>query len=70
MFSSGQHISLKYVDENDKEVQRSYTPITSDDEKGYVDFVIKVYNKGVHPKFPEGGRSLSFVLSAPTFAHL
>ena len=34
---------------------RSYTPVTSDDELGYVDFVIKVYFPNVHPKFPSGG---------------
>lgn len=50
----GQHISLKYTDTDGKEVQRSYTPISSDDELGYVDFVVKVYFKNVHPKFPEG----------------
>lgn len=52
----GQHISLKYVDEEGKEVQRSYTPVTSDDEAGYVDFVIKVYFRDVHPRFPNGGK--------------
>jgi len=52
----GQHISLKYVDSEGKEVQRSYTPTTSDDEVGFVDFVIKVYYKNVHPKFPDGGK--------------
>lgn len=50
----GQHISLKYVDENGKEVQRSYTPVSSDDDIGFVDFVIKVYYKAP-PKFPDGG---------------
>lgn len=50
----GQHISLKYTDAEGKDVQRSYTPVTSDDEKGYVDFVIKVYYKNSHPRFPEG----------------
>jgi hypothetical protein len=50
----GQHISLKYVDENGKEVQRSYTPVSSDDDRGFVDFVIKVYYKAP-PKFPDGG---------------
>jgi len=42
----GQHITFKYiekVDGEEKDVSRSYTPTTSDDEKGYVDFVIKVY---------------------------
>lgn len=50
----GQHISLKYVDNEGKEVQRSYTPVSSDDDKGFVDFVIKIYFKNVHPRFPDG----------------
>jgi cytochrome-b5 reductase len=52
----GQHISLKFHDkeDNNAEVIRSYTPTTSDDEKGFVDFVIKVYRKNIHPKFPNG----------------
>jgi cytochrome-b5 reductase len=52
----GQHISFKFIDtaDNNMEVIRSYTPTTSDDEVGYVDFVIKVYRKNVHPKFPNG----------------
>lgn len=52
----GQHMSLKYTDDNGKLVSRSYTPVTCDDQKGYVDFVIKVYFKDTHPKFPEGGK--------------
>lgn len=51
----GQHISLKYVDEQGNEVQRSYTPTSSDDNLGYVDFVIKVYYP-LPPRFPEGGK--------------
>jgi hypothetical protein len=51
---TGQHISLKFVDVDGKEWQRSYTPTTSNDEIGYVDFVIKIYYKNIHPKFPEG----------------
>jgi cytochrome-b5 reductase len=49
----GQHISLKYTDEQGKEVQRSYTPASSDDDLGFVDFVVKVYFK-CEPRFPEG----------------
>nr|KAF6399664.1 cytochrome b5 reductase 1 [Molossus molossus] len=37
-------------------VIRPYTPVTSDEDQGFVDLVIKVYLKGVHPKFPEGGK--------------
>jgi cytochrome-b5 reductase len=49
----GQHISLKFVDKDGQECQRSYTPTTSDDEAGYVDFVIKIYPICL-PEFPNG----------------
>ncbi|KAI2807531.1 NADH-cytochrome b5 reductase 3, partial [Blomia tropicalis] len=50
----GQHIYLSAT-LNDKFVSRSYTPVTSDDDKGYVDLVIKVYFANQNPKFPQGG---------------
>lgn len=53
----GQHLSLRYVEpDSGKVIARSYTPVTSDDARGYVDLVIKVYFKNVHPKFPLGGK--------------
>lgn len=36
----GQHITL-IVDINGKEVSRSYTPTSSDEDKGYFELVIK-----------------------------
>ena len=36
-------------------VERKYTPISTVTQRGSVDFLIKVYRAGVHPKFPEGG---------------
>lgn len=43
----GQHISLAATPKGaDKEVVRSYTPISSDEDKGYVDFMIKAYPQG------------------------
>lgn len=36
-------------------VERKYTPTTSVQNNGYVDFVIKIYRKNVHPRFPDGG---------------
>ncbi len=43
----GQHISLAATPKGaDKEVVRSYTPISSDEDKGYVDFMIKSYPQG------------------------
>lgn len=52
---TGQHIHLTAKIGNES-VIRSYTPVSSDDDHGYVDLVIKVYFKNVHPKFPEGGK--------------
>ena len=51
----GQHISLCFVDSGKREVVRSYTPVSSDDERGYVDFVVKVY-RPLQPNFPTGGQ--------------
>jgi cytochrome-b5 reductase len=51
----GQHIHLSATI-NGELVIRSYTPVSSDDDKGYVDLVVKVYKKNVHPKFPDGGK--------------
>lgn len=51
----GKHVHLTAtIDGN--EVKRAYTPVSSDDDKGFVEFVIKVYFKKVHPKFPDGGK--------------
>jgi len=46
---------------NNSLVIRPYTPITSDDERGYMDLMIKVYFKDVHPKFPAGGKMTQYL---------
>jgi cytochrome-b5 reductase len=51
----GRHIALKFTNEEGKEVQRSYTPVSSDDDLGFVEFMIKVYPPNVNPRFPNGG---------------
>lgn len=38
-----------------EDILRKYTPISEVKDQTFVDFVIKVYRKNVHPKFPEGG---------------
>jgi len=53
---TGQHVSLCFLDTDGKLVQRSYTPVTDNSTVGEVSLVIKVYMRGVHPKFPEGGK--------------
>ena len=51
----GKHMYLSaHID--GKLIIRPYTPVSSDDEIGYFDLVIKVYFKNVHPKFPDGGK--------------
>ncbi|KAJ8370332.1 hypothetical protein SKAU_G00103600 [Synaphobranchus kaupii] len=44
-------------------VVRPYTPVSSDDDKGFVDIVVKIYFKNVHPKFPEGGKMSQYLES-------
>lgn len=88
----GQHIYLSAKIDG-KLVVRPYTPVSSDDDKGFVDLVVKVkpegvvsllniniwiyfsepvspviphlqiYFKGVHPKFPEGGKMSQYLES-------
>jgi len=52
---TGSHIFLSTT-VNGEPCTRPYTPVSSDDDHGYVDFVIKVYFKDVNPQFPEGGK--------------
>ncbi|XP_031622515.1 NADH-cytochrome b5 reductase 2 isoform X2 [Contarinia nasturtii] len=56
----GQHIHL-IATINEENIIRAYTPVSSDENKGYVDLVIKVYASGVHPKFPNGGKMSQYV---------
>ncbi|XP_054721195.1 NADH-cytochrome b5 reductase 3-like [Uloborus diversus] len=56
----GQHIFLSAkIDGNI--VIRPYTPVSTEDDKGYFELVIKVYFKGVHPKFPDGGKMSQYL---------
>lgn len=56
----GQHIYLSARIDGSL-VIRPYTPVSSDDDKGYMDLVIKVYFKDVKPKFPEGGKMSQYL---------
>ncbi|XP_034019062.1 NADH-cytochrome b5 reductase 3-like [Thalassophryne amazonica] len=58
----GQHIYLS-ARINGQLVVRPYTPVSSDDDKGYVDLVVKIYFKGVNSKFPEGGKMSQYLES-------
>lgn len=56
----GQHVYLS-AKVNGSLVVRAYTPVSSDQDKGYVDLVVKVYYKNCHPSFPEGGKMSQYM---------
>jgi len=56
----GQHIYLSARIDGQL-VIRPYTPVSSDDDKGYMDLVIKVYFKNTNPKFPDGGKMSQYL---------
>nr|XP_046250891.1 NADH-cytochrome b5 reductase 2-like [Scatophagus argus] len=56
----GQHVYLS-ARVNGSLVVRAYTPVSSDEDQGYVDLVVKVYYKNCHPSFPEGGKMSQYL---------
>ena len=50
----GNHVMF-HANIKGEEVVRKYTPISAVKDQTFVDFVIKIYRKNAHPKFPEGG---------------
>ncbi|XP_058801110.1 NADH-cytochrome b5 reductase 3-like [Phymastichus coffea] len=57
---NGQHVHL-HADIDGNHVVRKYTPVSSDDDCGIVDLVVKVYFKNVHPNFPAGGKMSQYL---------
>ncbi|XP_028652259.2 NADH-cytochrome b5 reductase 1 isoform X1 [Erpetoichthys calabaricus] len=58
----GKHVYLSARINGDL-VVRPYTPVSSDDDFGFVDLVIKIYFKNKHPSFPEGGKMSQYLES-------
>ncbi|KAK7892043.1 hypothetical protein WMY93_024006 [Mugilogobius chulae] len=56
----GQHVYLS-AKVNGSLVVRAYTPVSCDEDQGYVDLVVKVYYKNVHPAYPEGGKMSQYL---------
>lgn len=52
---TGHHVVI-HASVNGEPVKRKYTPVTSDEDRGYFDMVIKVYKAGVNDRFPDGGK--------------
>ncbi|KAG8466066.1 hypothetical protein KFE25_005636 [Diacronema lutheri] len=45
------------------EIERKYTPTSSDNDLGYADLVIKVYEGGKIDRFPDGGKMSQYLAS-------
>ncbi|KAI7812095.1 putative NADH-cytochrome b5 reductase 2-like, partial [Triplophysa rosa] len=56
----GQHVYLS-AKVNGNLVIRAYTPVSSDEDQGYVDLVVKVYHKNTHPNYPDGGKMSQYL---------
>lgn len=56
----GQHVKISTTLDGNI-VSRSYTPVTSDDDHGLMEFIIKIYFANVHPKFPNGGKMTQYL---------
>ncbi|KAF7707654.1 NADH-cytochrome b5 reductase 2 [Silurus meridionalis] len=56
----GQHVYLS-AKVNGNLVIRAYTPISSDEDQGHVDLIIKVYHKNTHPNYPDGGKMSQYL---------
>ncbi|KVH15483.1 cytochrome b5, heme-binding site-containing protein [Cynara cardunculus var. scolymus] len=60
----GKHIFL-CATIDDKLCMRAYTPTSTIDEVGYFELLVKIYFKGVEPKFPNGGLMSQYLESLP-----
>nr|XP_006642685.1 PREDICTED: NADH-cytochrome b5 reductase 2 [Lepisosteus oculatus] len=56
----GQHVYLS-AKVNGNLVIRAYTPVSSDEDKGFVDLVVKVYYKNMHKDYPQGGKMSQYL---------
>ncbi|XP_054888718.1 NADH-cytochrome b5 reductase 2 [Poeciliopsis prolifica] len=56
----GQHVYLSAKVKGNL-VVRPYTPVSSDEDQGFVDLVVKIYYKGTHPNYPDGGQMSQYL---------
>ncbi|KAF5918822.1 hypothetical protein HPG69_005860 [Diceros bicornis minor] len=56
----GNYVHLLAIIDGDM-VVRAYTPVSSDDDRGFVDFIVKIYFKNEHPNHPEGGKMTQYL---------
>ncbi|XP_036415298.1 NADH-cytochrome b5 reductase 3 isoform X1 [Colossoma macropomum] len=60
LYLKGKHIYLSARIDGSL-IVRPYTPVSSDDDKGVVDLVVKIYFKNINPKFSEGGKMSQYL---------
>uniref|UniRef100_A0A0N5AX66 NADH-cytochrome b5 reductase n=1 Tax=Syphacia muris TaxID=451379 RepID=A0A0N5AX66_9BILA len=58
--SVGQHVNI-IAQIGGKLTIRSYTPISPENAKGFVDLLVKVYRANENPKFPLGGKMTQYL---------
>ncbi|KAK9766352.1 Nitrate reductase [NADH] 1 [Basidiobolus ranarum] len=51
----GKHILLR-AKINGRTTVRAYTPVSTEADLGHLDLAVKIYFKGTHPKYPNGGK--------------
>ncbi|ORX88329.1 molybdopterin binding oxidoreductase [Basidiobolus meristosporus CBS 931.73] len=51
----GKHILLR-AKINGRTTVRAYTPVSTEADLGHLDLAVKIYYKGMHPKYPNGGK--------------
>lgn len=54
----------------EEEIARKYTPTSTVHQKGYIEFVIKIYRANEHPKFPHGGLMTQYLEKLPVGEYL
>lgn len=47
----GEHISIRYIDDNGKQIIRQYTPVTTQFHNNYLDLGIKLYPNGAMSQY-------------------
>ncbi|KAI6218541.1 Cytochrome-b5 reductase [Aphelenchoides fujianensis] len=50
----GDHVKIS-AEINGKTVSRKYTHTSDDYQRGFIDFLVKIYGPNEHPEYPEGG---------------
>lgn len=54
----------------EEEIARKYTPTSEVHQKGYCEFIIKIYRAGENPRFPHGGKMTQYLERMQVGKHL